>query len=56
MALQMLKRSVNRYALALSASIMHMDQDQWILASRSEDFKECISAFFEQRSAKTTGY
>ena len=33
--------------LALSESIMHMDQDQWILAARSEDFKECISAFVE---------
>ena len=55
-AVQMIKRSVNQYALALSESIMHMDQDQWILAARSEDFKECISAFVEKRSAKTTGY
>jgi enoyl-CoA hydratase/carnithine racemase len=52
----MIKRSVNQYALALSESIMHMDQDQWILAARSEDFKECISAFVEKRSAKTTGH
>jgi enoyl-CoA hydratase/carnithine racemase len=55
-AVQMIKRSVNQYALALSESIMHMDQDQWILAARSEDFKECISAFVEKRSAKTTGH
>ena len=55
-AVQMIKRSVNQYALALSESIMHMDQDQWILAARSEDFKECISAFVEKRSARTTGH
>jgi hypothetical protein len=33
-----------------------MDQDQWILAARSEDFRECISAFDEKRPAKTTGH
>ena len=54
-AVQMIKRSVNQYALALSASVMHMDHDQWILAARSEDFRESISAFIDKRPATLTG-
>ena len=55
-AVQMIKRSVNQYALALSEAVMHMDEDQWILASRSDDFKECVTAFVEKRPAKPTGF
>ena len=55
-AVQMIKRSVNQYALALSEAVMHMDEDQWILAARSDDFKECVSAFIEKRPAKPTGF
>lgn len=55
-AVQMIKRSVDQYALALSEAVMHMDEDQWILAARSDDFKECISAFVEKRPAKPTGF
>jgi enoyl-CoA hydratase len=55
-AVQMIKRSVNQYALALSEAVMHMDEDQWILAARSDDFKECVSAFVEKRTAKPTGF
>ena len=29
-AVQMIKRSVNQYASALSEAVMHMDEDQWI--------------------------
>lgn len=56
LAVQMIKRSVNQYALALSEAVMHMDEDQWLLAARSDDFKECISAFIEKRPAKPTGF
>ena len=55
-AVQMIKRSVNQYALALSEAVMHMDEDQWILAARSDDFKECVTAFVEKRPAKPTGF
>jgi len=55
-AAQMIKRSVNQYALALSEAVMHMDEDQWILAARSDDFKECVTAFVEKRPAKPTGF
>lgn len=55
-AVQMIKRSVNQYALALSEAVMHMDEDQWILAARSDDFKECVGAFVEKRAPKPTGF
>ena len=55
-AVQMIKRSVNQYALALSEAVMHMDEDQWILAARSDDFKECVTAFVEKRPAEPTGF
>ena len=55
-AVQMIKRSVNQYALALSEAVMHIDEDQWILAARSDDFKECVTAFVEKRPAKPTGF
>jgi enoyl-CoA hydratase len=55
-AVQMIKRSANQYALALSEATMHMDHDQWVLAARSDDFRESLSAFIEKRPAKTTGH
>lgn len=54
-AVQMIKRSVNAIAGALGSSIMHADADQWLLASRTDDFKESLSAFFEKRAGKFTG-
>ena len=48
-AVQMIKRSINRYAGALDAAIMHMDADQWLLTAHSEDMKEAVTAFFEKR-------
>lgn len=55
MAVQMIKRSANAYAGALDQAIMHADADQWLLGTRSADFAEGISAFFEKRPAKYTG-
>lgn len=49
-AVQMIKRSVNHIVTALDQSIMHMDHDQFILASHSDDFREGISSLFEKRA------
>jgi enoyl-CoA hydratase/carnithine racemase len=54
-AVQMIKRSANACAGALSQAIMHADADQWLLSSRTPDFKEAVGAFFEKRPATFTG-
>lgn len=54
-AVQMIKRSANACAGALSQAIMHADGDQWLLSSRTPDFKEAVGAFFEKRTATFTG-
>jgi enoyl-CoA hydratase/carnithine racemase len=48
-AVQMIKRSVNQVATALDAAVMHMDADQWLLTSLTEDYREAVTAFFEKR-------
>ena len=55
MAVQMIKRSINRVAGALDEAIMHADADQWLLAVQSEDFTEALSAFMEKRAAEFKG-
>jgi enoyl-CoA hydratase/carnithine racemase len=55
LAVQMIKRSVNHVAGALDRAVMHMDADQWLLASSSGDFREAVSAFFDKRKPKFTG-
>ena len=54
-AVQMIKRSINRVSGALDQAIMHMDADQWLLTAHSEDFREAISAFFEKRTPTFKG-
>lgn len=54
-AVQMIKRSINKYTAALDNAIMHMDADQWLLAAHSEDMKEAVSAFFQKRKPIYTG-
>jgi len=55
MAVQMIKRSVNQVAGALDRGVMHMDADQWMLATQSEDFREAVTAFFEKRKPDFKG-
>ncbi len=54
-AVQMIKRSINRYSQALGESIMHMDHDQWLLTTRSADFRECLDAFAQKRTPRLEG-
>lgn len=54
-AAQMIKKSINYIASPLDKAIMHMDRDQWLLTSKSEDFKEGIAAFFGKRKGKFKG-
>ncbi len=54
-AVQMIKRSINRVSGALDQAIMHMDADQWLLTAHSDDMKEAIGAFFEKRKPTFTG-
>ena len=54
-AVQMIKRSANACAGALSQAIMHADADQWLLSSRTPDFKEGVASFFEKRPPNFTG-
>jgi enoyl-CoA hydratase/carnithine racemase len=55
MAVQMIKRGINQVTGALDKAIMHMDADQWLLASMSEDYREAVTAFFEKRKPTFTG-
>ena len=54
-AVQMIKESVNAVGGAISASVMHMDADQWLLTAQSQDFREGIRAFREKRAPRFTG-
>lgn len=52
---QMIKQSINAVSSALDQAIMHMDTDQNILTTMTEDRSEGISAFFENRDPNFTG-
>jgi len=49
-SVQMIKRSINHVSGALNRAVMHMDGDQWLLATMSDDYREAVSAFFEKRT------
>ena len=55
LAVQMIKRGINQISGALDRAIMHMDADQWLLASMSNDYREAVAAFFEKRKPTFTG-
>jgi enoyl-CoA hydratase/carnithine racemase len=55
-AVQMIKRSINQVSGALDQAIMHMDADQWLLATHTSDFREAVSAFFEKRKPTFKGF
>jgi enoyl-CoA hydratase/carnithine racemase len=52
---QMIKRGVNTLVQALDQAVMHMDSEQYILASMTEDFKEGITALMERRKPEFKG-
>lgn len=54
-AVQMIKRSANAWAGALDQAIMHADADQWLLATRTDDFREGVAAFREKRPPQFRG-
>ena len=54
-ATQMIKQSINSYSNALAQSIMHMDVDQNLFASTTEDRKEAISSYLNKSKPKFTG-
>lgn len=49
-AAQMIKRSINVVSSALDHAIMHMDTDQFLLTTSTEDFQEASLAYFEKRT------
>lgn len=49
MMAQMIKRSVNAISGAFDQAVMHMDTDQFLLATTTEDHAEAVAAFREKR-------
>lgn len=54
-AVQMIKQSINAVSSALDQAVMHMDTDQNILTTLTEDRTEGIKAFFEKREPEFKG-
>lgn len=54
-AVQMIKQSINAVSSALDSAIMHMDTDQNLLTSTTEDLQEGMNAFLEKRDPSFKG-
>lgn len=54
-AAQMIKKSTNQIVSALDHAIMHMDKDQFLLTTQTEDCREGIMAFLQKREPDFKG-
>jgi enoyl-CoA hydratase/carnithine racemase len=52
---RMTKEAINAIASAGAQASIYMDRDQFLLASRSADYREGVAAFREKRPGKFTG-
>ena len=51
----MIKQSINAVSSAMDAAVMHMDADQNLLTATTEDLREGMMAFRENRDPKFVG-
>ena len=53
--IRMTKEAVNAVTAATAHASIYMDRDQYLLATRTDDFREGVAAFREKRPGKFTG-